>query len=86
MREAILATLALLIPQQQAFEINVSTYATTSETQTRSVGGAQRALLFGPGGSLQQPHHLFGLKTTGILRGSRTKVRCGPCSGWSRSR
>src|SRR3989475_3154549 len=42
------------------------------------------ALYFGPGAASSSRATSSGLKTTGILRGSRTKVRCRAISGRSR--
>src|ERR1700726_1926148 len=83
--KAILAPLALLDAQQHALGIDVRHLQRHDfgDPQSSAIGGAQRRLVLRPGGRLQRRAISSRLKTTGILRGSRTKVRCLAISGRS---
>src|SRR4051795_1854441 len=75
-RKAIPSPLALLDPEQHAPGIDVADLERydLGHAQARAIGSAQGSLVLRPRRRLQDPRHLLGLNTTGILRGSATNV------------
>jgi len=86
--QAILAPLALLDAQAACARNDVRHLQRHDfgDPQSGTIGGAQRGLYFGPGAASSRPCDLLRLKITGILRGSRTNVRCRAISGGRASR